>query len=154
MESSPLHNAIKDELAVLEQVVATLKREQEVLASARIEQLTDITENKTKLVAELETLSARRSSLMQASNIPDDGSAITSWISLHEPATLPLWQTLIDLARQAAQYNRSNGKLLASREEANRNLMRILLSEQDADSGYSADGRMSLSTSRRRLDRA
>lgn len=154
MADMALHSALKDELACLELIVALLKEEQEVLARARIDQLSDITSNKTKLVAELESLSATRRTLMQARNIPDDGSAIANWLAIHESSSLSLWQTLIDLARQAATYNRSNGKLLANREEANRNLMRILLAEQDTETGYSADGRISHSASRRPLDRA
>lgn len=154
MADMALHSALKDELACLEQVVALLKEEQEVLARARIEQLSNITNNKTKLVAELESFSATRRTLMQARDIPDDGSAIADWLAMHEPTSLPLWQTLIDLARQAATYNRSNAQLLAGREEANRNLMRILLTEQDTETGYSADGRISHSASRRPLDRA
>ncbi|WP_177187725.1 flagella synthesis protein FlgN [Formivibrio citricus] len=149
-----LHSALKDELACLEQVVALLKKEQEVLASARIDQLSDITNNKTRLVAELENFSAVRLALMQTHNIPDDGSAIAGWLATHAPSSLDLWKTLIDLARQAAAYNRSNGQLLSGREEANRNLMRILLAEQDAETGYSADGRISHSSTRRPLDRA
>lgn len=154
MADQALRSAIEDELAALEKMVALLQQEQEVLAHARIDQLADITENKTRLVAELETLTSRRRAVMSGREIPDDGSAIAEWLATHEPATLPVWQNLIELARQAAQRNNGNRQLLASREEANRNLMRVLLEEQDAESSYSANGRLTHSAARRPLDRA
>ncbi len=155
MSNTALHTALKDELAALERMIAILHEEQETLTRARIEQLADISEKKNQAVAELEHLTAERRLLMLSRNIPDDGSAISEWLTQHEPSLLEPWQTLIDLARQAAQFNRSNGRLLASREEANRALMGLLLNEHSVeDSGYTADGQLSHKANRRRLDRA
>ena len=149
-----LHAAVKDELASLERVIAILHEEQETLTRARIELLADISEKKSQAVSTLEHHSAERRALMLACDIPDDGSAISEWLSSHDPELLETWQTLIDLARQAAQYNRSNGRLISSREEANRALMNVLLTEQGIESAYTADGRLSHIASRRPLDRA
>lgn len=154
MTDTALHAALKDELAGLELVISLLHEEQETLTRARIDQLAIISENKSRAIANLEHFSVERRALMMARNIPDDGSAISEWLTQHEPALLETWETLIDLARQAAQYNRSNGQLIASREEANRALMNLLLSERDTDNGYTADGRLSHAAARRRLDRA
>lgn len=154
MTNTALHAALKDELAGLERVIAILHEEQETLTRARIDHLADISENKSRAIAELEHLTAERRVLMLARNIPDDGSAISDWLTQHEPALLETWKTLIDLARQAAQYNRSNGQLIASREEANRALMSLLLAERETENGYTADGRLSHGASRRPLDRA
>lgn len=155
MPDIALHAALKDELAALERMIALLQQEQEVLTRARIEQLAEISDQKARQVAQLEHLTAERRSLMLARNIPDDGSAISDWLSRHEPDLLETWQTLIDLARQAAQYNRSNGRLIASREEANRALMGLLLNERSVeDTGYTADGQLAHKANRRRLDRA
>lgn len=154
MPDLSLHTALNDELAALERMIAILKEEQETLTRARIENLAEISENKNRAISELEHLTAERRALMVVRNIPDDGSAISDWLAQHEPALLETWQTLIDLARQAAQHNRNNGRLLASREEANRALMELLLAERGLESGYTADGQLSHSTTRRPLDRA
>ncbi len=154
MTDTTLHAALNDELASLERVISILHDEQEMLARARIDHLADIAENKSRAIAELEHFTAERRALMLARNIPDDGSAISDWLTRHEPALLETWETLIDLARQAAQYNRSNGQLISSREEANRALMSLLLAERETDNGYTADGRLSHGASRRPLDRA
>lgn len=154
MTDNTLHSALKDELAGLERVIAILHEEKETLTRARIDHLAEIAQTKSQAIAELELLSAERRALMQARNIPDDGSAISDWLTQHEPDLLETWETLIDLARQAAQYNRANGQLISHREEANRALMSLLLAERDTDNGYTADGRLSHGASRRPLDRA
>lgn len=154
MTDIALHGALKDELAALERMIGILHEEQETLTRARIEHLAEVSENKSRAVAELEHFTAERRVLMLARSIPDDGSAISEWLSRHEPDLLETWQTLIDLARQAAQYNRSNGRLLASREETNRALMGLLLAERGLENGYTADGQLSHSAARRPLDRA
>lgn len=155
MAESALQTALKDELASLERVIVLLKEEQDILTRARIDQLAKITEEKNRAIAELEQFSTNRQTVMSSHDIPDDGSAISAWITQHDPAALELWETLIDLAKQAAQYNRSNGKLLASREEANRTLMNILIADHDADTSYTANGRLSHnSATRRRFDKA
>lgn len=154
MTDTALHCALKDELAALERVVALLHDEQRVLTHARIEQLADISEQKSRAVAELENLTATRRALVQAREIPDDGSAISAWLSSHEPALLETWETLIDLAREASQLNKSNGKLIAGREEANRTLLNLLLADHEAGDSYSADGHLAHRAPRRPLDRA
>lgn len=154
MKDTVLHAIIKDELASLERMLVILREEQDTLTRARIDHLSDITEQKNRAIAELERLSAERRTLMAARNIPDDGSAISAWLETHEPSLLETWETLIALARQASQYNQSNSQLLNSREEANRALMGLLISEHEIENSYTADGRLSHTTSRRPLDRA
>lgn len=154
MVDSVLHDILKDELAGLERVVALLHAEHEVLTRARIDDLAGISEQKEQAVQSLEKLSAVRRNMLTASNIPDDGSAIAEWLLVHDPRSLALWETLIDLARQASQFNRNNGQLLACREEANRALMNVLLSGREIENGYTADGRLSHAAARRPLDRA
>ncbi len=155
MAESALHTALKDELVSLEKVIILLKQEQDLLARARIDELASLTQAKISTVTQLEQLSTARKAQMSALDIPDDGSAISAWLGKHDPLALESWETLLEMAKQAAQYNRSNGQLLASREEANRALMNILISQQEAETAYNADGLLSHGgTTRRRLDRA
>lgn len=155
MAESALHTALKDELASLEKVIILLKQEQDLLARARIDELAALTQTKISAVAQLELLSASRKAHMSALDIPDNGSAISAWLGKHDSLALESWETLIEMAKKAAQYNRSNSQLLASREDANRSLMNILISQQEAETAYTADGLLSHGgATRRKLDRA
>lgn len=155
MAESALHKVLKDELVSLEKVITLLKQEQDLLARARIDELAVLTQTKISAITQLEHFSTTRKAQMSALDIPDDGSAISAWLGKHDPLALESWETLLEMAKQAAQYNRSNSQLLASREEANRALMNILISQQEAETAYTADGLLSHGgATRRRLDRA
>lgn len=154
MSHNALQTAIQNELACLEKMISLLLEEQEALTRARIDQLSQISEQKTQLVNTLEAHSAARQAAMAAQQVPDERAAITEWLTHNAPALLSEWNALLACAAKAAQYNQSNGKLLQSREEANRTLINILNQEHDQDTGYSADGRHTYNHSRRPLDRA
>ena len=154
MNDAALHTAIRNELACLEQMISLLIKEQEALTRARIDHLSQISTQKVALVNQLEAFSAARQAILAEHQIADERSAISNYLQQNVPLALSDWESLLNHAQQAAQYNQANGKLLQAREEANRTLMNILNQEQESDTGYSADGPHIQNHVRRPLDRA
>lgn len=155
MTGQALTDAIRTEIAGLERLLAILKEEEAALIGAHIDRLSEIIPTKSLLISELEQASQARKAQMQAEGVSDHRDTIASWLSQQSGTQQQQWQHLLKLAEEAAQYNRSNGRLIQSREEAQRAFLNSINHQQaNGDIGYTASGRITGHNKRRPFEKA
>ncbi len=138
---SQLHTAIQTELLEVERLVALMQREQDILVSRQLDQISPILELKTQALLQLEAVTRQRIALAEASNL-QSADDVTQFLQL-DPAALAQWQQLQLQAKFAEVLNRSNAQLVKCHEEANHHLMSLLSKQKNQEMAYSADGRLS-----------
>lgn len=138
---SQLHTAIQTELLEVERLVALMQREQDILVSRQLDQISPILELKTQALLQLEAVTRQRITLAEASNL-QSADDVTQFLQL-DPAALAQWQQLQLQAKFAEVLNRSNAQLVKCHEEANHHLMSLLSKQKNQEMAYSADGRLS-----------
>lgn len=159
MTMEPAHFAqlfqlIQEETTGLESMVQLLEEEQAVLVHARIDQLGALLDTKTKLIHDIEIISAQRRALLVRMDVPETPRLANQWFTQQAPELQEAWKKLTHLAKEALGLNTSNGKLIQTRDDANRRLISLLRPEHNES--YTADGRLAATsaTSRRPLDQA
>lgn len=138
---SQLHTAIQTELLEVERLVALMQREQDILVSRQLDQISPILELKTQALLQLEAVTRQRITLAEAANL-QSADDLTQFLQL-DPAALAQWQQLQLQAKFAEVLNRSNAQLVKCHEEANHHLMSLLSKQKNQEMAYSADGRLS-----------
>ena len=150
---SQLHTAIHTELLEVERLVALMQREQDILVSRQLDQISPILELKTQALLQLEIMTRQRIALAEVSNL-HSADDVTQFLQT-EPTALAHWQQLQLQAKFAEVLNRSNAQLVKCHEEANHHLMSLLSKQKNQEMAYSADGRLSHQSSLGRpFDRA
>ncbi|GAB3671602.1 flagella synthesis protein FlgN [Salinisphaera aquimarina] len=134
--------------ARLGEFIALLGREQSVLAATpvAIDALSDITENKRTLAAELEQLEAQRQQLVIAHGEAADragAQALSERLGCSD-----LWQDFIARVDEASTLNRLNGLYIGTRLDHTQRTLGFLR-QISAQSLYSADGQRAPSSGRR-----
>jgi len=152
MQNTAVSSALEAEITGLERLLVVLHDEQSILVGAHIDRLADLLPLKSRLLTELETATAARREALQTAGVPDHAAGIADWIAATAPELKPRWEKLLALAHEAAHFNRSNGQLIQSREEAQRIFMGSLAKTEDT--AYTATGRVINSSNRRPLDQA
>jgi flagella synthesis protein FlgN len=90
-----------------------MRQEQQFLVAADVERLNGVTENKNALVAQMTRLSAQRHEALAAAGFPAREEGMASWIAASGDASAQeLWDSVLDLTRQAKELNRVNGMLI------------------------------------------
>jgi len=152
-QSSELSNAIQTELLEVEQLVALMQREQEVLVSRHLDQISPILELKAQALQQLESSTRARIEIAQTFNLLT-ATDVSEFLQ-SDSTTLLQWQQLQQQAKLAEVLNRSNAQLVKCHEEANHHLMSLLSKQKNQEMAYSADGRLSHQSGLGRpLDRA
>jgi flagellar biosynthesis protein FlgN len=130
---------LEAEKLVLTRFLGLLKTEQRALKEGFVDALEQLSQEKSKLVGELNKLEAARD--QAAARATADGSAIESWIAREGgvPAT-QCWLELIDSAREARRINQINGVLIDTLMRNNRRALNMLQTAAQRASLYGPDG--------------
>jgi flagellar biosynthesis/type III secretory pathway chaperone len=151
--SFELLNAIEAELLEVERLVALIQREQDVLVSRHLDQISPILELKTLALQQLEVVTRERIAVADRLDLKS-ASDVSEFLQFDSSA-LAQWQQLQLQAKLAEVLNRSNAQLVKCHEEANHHLMSLLSKQKNQEMAYSADGRLSHQSGLGRpLDRA
>ncbi|OGS98781.1 MAG: hypothetical protein A3F73_10245 [Gallionellales bacterium RIFCSPLOWO2_12_FULL_59_22] len=133
------------ERAALQNFVALLEREQKMLMENLTDQLLDLSEQKSADALNLNKLADSRRALLQA-NIPQlDAEAIRSWLTMHNPRGLAVWQEILGLAKRAQQLNQANGELIQMKLRRNQQMLEVLSKAVNKANVYGRDGQTSFS---------
>ncbi|MBI5429598.1 MAG: flagellar protein FlgN [Nitrosomonadales bacterium] len=151
--------ALAAEHSALLEFLALLEREQAMLIENRIDQLLDLSEQKSTDALNLDQLAETRRTLLQnnilrsgiapagnapksAHPLPDalDADAILAWLGKHSPEGLSIWQNIRDLAYRAQQLNRTNGELIQMKLRYNQQTLAVLSKAADKANLYGPDG--------------
>ena len=141
-----IHAQLNDELTSLRAFVVLLESEQQALLGNDTERLLNIAESKAQAASQLAAMAeARRKAFLAGSS-----DTMEAWLPKHAPASLPLWQSIRQMAAQAQQINTTNGELIQSGLRRNQQALSALNSaSQNAAGLYGPDGQPSLGSSGR-----
>lgn len=138
--------------------MALLEKEQAVLIENRIDQLLDLSEQKSAEALNLDQLAAARRALLQKNilqhsialaGIPATGNpppgefsaeSINIWLETHHPEGWAIWQKIRDLAYRSQQLNRTNGELIQMKLRQNQQSLAVLSKAADKANLYGPDG--------------
>lgn len=134
-----------------------LKQEQGALIRGEVDQLLQLSADKSELIEKLSGLSTQRIHLITAAGYENNASGIASYLDAIRAltATRDKWSNLLDLAREVDQINRSNGILIDTRLRHNQQTLSVLQSAANPGASlYGPNGHISATASGHHLDKA
>lgn len=147
---------LKRESETLSRFVLVLADEQALLRYAQATDLPAITQEKLKLVEQLNQLGAERRALLP--NIPatDDSTAMAQWLKANasDIQAAHTWQGILELAREARQMHERNGKLVTILLQKTNDALAILTQRAPEQTLYGSDGQTAAATGSRLVDSA
>jgi flagellar biosynthesis protein FlgN len=112
MPATPI-DSLQEEHKVMGALLDILKQEQQHLVAADIEGLTELTAEKSALVAQMAALANARHSALGAAGFLAQEAGMADWIAaLNDDVATQLWQNLLADTHQAKELNRINGMLI------------------------------------------
>jgi flagellar biosynthesis/type III secretory pathway chaperone len=144
------------EIALVDQFIALLQKEQDTLRSANPEPLAEIGAAKVALVEQLNELEAERRAALDISSEEKTRSAMATWLAAHpaEQQAARDWQTLLTLASEAKQLHETNATLIALHLQQTSDALHILDSRRANDSLYGSNGQSAPPSGSRIVDSA
>ncbi|MDR1647189.1 MAG: flagellar protein FlgN [Zoogloeaceae bacterium] len=141
------------EILAVQEFVALLKEEKEVLSGSRLEALDRIVAEKSRLAGKLEAIGKQRQAWLLHAGIEEKNDAIEQWLaSLGDPRLLQGWKKLHALAQEAKALNELNGQCITLLAHNNQQLLDTLTGRAGKGIFYGPDGRTSGTGSFRIVD--
>jgi flagella synthesis protein FlgN len=141
-----LARRIGDEIALLRDFVAVLKREQEALTADDADEISATSQAKIALLHKLGQIANERNFALAREGFAADRAGLDAFMARHvdSGALVQLRDRLITVAGEADALNRINGKLIRLRMVHNQKSLAFLLEAGDGSSTYGRDGRSCL----------
>ena len=147
--SNPARQLLQEQQAA-QALLESLQQEQACLVAADGEQTAAISVEKSRLVAELASLTRNRYAALAAQGQTADESGMRAWlVSSGQQSARALWQQLIVLATEARELNRTNGLLIGrqlARNQAALTALRSAAGGTASTSFYGPDGQATTSS--------
>ena len=147
--SSDLTFHLNNEIGSLRAFIMLLEKEQQALLSQDNELLLTLAEEKNQATHKLIELSnlRRRSINLTAAN-----TNTTDWIEKNAPGCISIWKEVRELAKQAHQFNQTNGEVIQLKLRSNQKALTVLLGANENAAGlYGRDGQPNLPVGGRTL---
>ena len=147
--SADLTFHLNNERSSLRAFLLLLEKEQQALLTQDNELLLSLAEEKNQATHKLIELSnLRRRSINQRAADTDT----TSWIEKNAPGCLNVWKEVRELAKQAHQFNQTNGEVIQLKLRSNQKALTVLLGANENAAGlYGRDGQPNLPVGGRTL---
>ena len=135
-----------DEIALLRDFVAVLRREQAALSIDDADEITAASQAKIGLLQQLGRISTDRNLALAREGYVADRAGLDAFLACQvDPGVLaPLRDRLMTVANEASELNRINGTLIRVRTMYNQKALSILLGTGEVSSTYGRDGLSSL----------
>ena len=154
-DAQQLFVALTEEVAAFDVLRGILLSEQDALLLNDVESVSRLAEHKAKLVDQLSEAAAERARSLRRLGHPDTAQGVRDWIASHRGPQAgrlsPLWQRLLDAARDARRMNESNGRIVLTRMQHNHGALTALHAAARRLSLYGPDGLNSLTPDQREL---
>ena len=153
--ANPAQN-LSQELDAARQLTDLLKREQQQLIEAEIENLSAIVQEKAVLIARLSELAAARMDTLTQLGYDANEASMQKWFDslsssgINRAAAKKSWDDLLTLVSAAKEINRTNGLLIGTHMSRNQATLQVLQGNQSGQV-YGPDGQASMQASRRNL---
>ncbi|MDY7537993.1 flagellar protein FlgN [Undibacterium sp. RTI2.1] len=137
-----LNQCLEDEVVEMTSLSELLKLEQAALVEARVNDLIDLTKNKSLIIAKVSELEKLRASSLKELGFTSDNSGMQALLEKApaEVETSNYWKTLLTISEQAQENNRTNGILINRQFTRNQNALNILQQNNPAGSMYGPNG--------------
>lgn len=145
---SPLES-LREEHKAMVYLVEIIKQEQAQLLEANIEALKQLTEEKSKVVAQMSEFATQRDQALSAAGFT--GKDIQLWLGKIGANASKVWEELMSLATSAKELNRINGMLINKHMTHNQSALQALHVAPQGGNLYGPTGQASAKTSSRRL---
>lgn len=144
------------ELAALEEFRTLLAEEQAVLKAADADRLPAIVAQKSVLTTRLGALLGLREEALRQAGFAAGREGMDEWVAKRAAGTETAhrWQRLLDLAVEARNEHETNGKLIMTHLQFNKQALGTLLSAAGSPLTYGPDGQQRVSASGRSLGSA
>ncbi|VVD62578.1 Flagella synthesis protein FlgN [Pandoraea iniqua] len=140
MNTEALLTALTTETNAINAFSTLLGEEQQALVSGTLDALPELTERKTRAVADLATLGRERDAQLQVLGYsPDEAGATAAAAS--EPRLGAAWQALLSAAAEAKRANETNGVLIRTRLTYTQQALNVLYGPEQNAPLYGPDGR-------------
>ena len=151
-----LVHAVEAEVTAVQRFLALLELEQGLLVKGEVDELIDLAREKNELAAQITELGSRRTEAVAAGGLPADRPGIDAWLAVHpsETRARDAWNSLMSLAGQAHEVNRTNGELIQIRMQHNAQALEALLGSNASLALYGPDGQNTPASGRRISDSA
>lgn len=141
----PDRNALRQRLLTLlaaetqqvNEFIALLEQERDVLSGQDVEPLFALSEQKSRFARQLQQLNDGRTSVLHQAGLPNDKSSIESLIGKDGQQ---IWAAYLAAATQAQQLNKENGAHITARLSQNHQSLAILMAHSDQPTVYGPDG--------------
>lgn len=141
-----LARRLGDEIALVRDLIAVLKREQEALNAGDADGIAAAGEAKAALLRQLGRLSTERNLALAREGYAKDRAGLDAFMGRHADSQglAQVRDRLMTIAAEADELNRINGKLIRLRLAHNQKSLAFLLGAGEGSSTYGPDGRSSL----------
>ncbi|MFT4173888.1 MAG: flagellar protein FlgN [Rhodocyclaceae bacterium] len=132
-----LTSLVAAETAQMQDFIAVLQQEREVLGQADVEPLFALAERKTQIARQLQQFTAARAALIAQAGLQHNRQGIEALLG---EAGKDAWQVFVTTAEEAQQLNQDNGLRIGERLKNNHQALTVLMSSSDQPTVYGADG--------------
>ncbi|MES2071567.1 MAG: flagellar protein FlgN [Pseudomonadota bacterium] len=142
LTTTSLHACLQEEVKAMTSLAELLKMEQTVLVSGKVEELTQLTLNKTRLIGDISELEKSRNRHLLSLGYSADAAGVQAWLG-QVPAdseTGQCWTALLQVTAAANQDNRTNGILINKHMNNTQSALKILQQNDPAGSFYGPSG--------------
>ncbi|WP_287497106.1 flagellar protein FlgN [Pandoraea sp. CB10b_02] len=140
MTTDALLNALVTETAAIGAFTTLLDEEQQALVNGTLDALPELTERKTRAVAELSALGRERDAHLQALGYTPDEAGATA-AAAADTRIDGAWKTLLAAAAEAKRANDTNGVLIRTRLTYTQQALNVLYGPEQNAPLYGPDGR-------------
>ena len=140
MTTDALLNALSAETTAIGAFSALLGEEQQALVSGTLDALPELTERKTRAVAELATLGRERDAQLEALGYSPDEAGVAA-AAAADARIESAWQALLAAALDAKRANDTNGVLIHTRLTYTQQALNVLYGPEKNAPLYGPDGR-------------
>lgn len=117
--------------------VATLEQERQILSGRDVEPLYPLSEQKSRQARQLQQLADSRGAVLAQAGLSHDKAGIESLIGNEGTQ---IWHTYLAAATRARQLNQENGTHITERLAQNHQALAVLLAHSDQPTVYGPDG--------------
>jgi flagella synthesis protein FlgN len=136
--------------------ISLLQAEQEILIQGNADRLAAIAPEKSAQIDLLARLGQKRDHYLSDQNLPLSAAGVETWFSRYPAKTGALrktWAESLRRAEMARQINISNGMLIETRMQQNRQKLTVLQSAVSSEHTYRPDGQLGPFRSGRQISR-
>lgn len=150
--ANSLAQSLGDELQAATSLLDLLKKEQDCLVNARAEELTSLTEEKTRLVVRMSELAQGRHRALAGAGFDASEAGMKNWTDGAASSQAgQSWKQLLGMAAEAKELNRVNGLLIGQQIGRNQAALNILKGAPQGGAMYGPNGQSTSAPSSRKL---